>query len=267
VSRARRPRTPGAAAASRASGRTVPGARTAATVVVAAVVTALFAAGCVAGPTAAERHAATTTSIDLDASGPPELVGESLERHTREVTVRVRNIGCYALATGSGIAIGPDVFVTNQHVTEGARELQVTTWDGRSLAVSVSAVSVSNDLSVVRVDGRLPAVAEVVAAVPQPGDRVTAVGYPGGGEITMSAGRVVDLVDGEAFGERGRVIRATSTVRPGNSGGPLLDGEGRVVGVVYAYERSTGYALAIPAATLLRERGRTAPLALDDCRR
>jgi S1-C subfamily serine protease len=255
VSRGSRPLEPGPRHRARAIGRAIVAAA------------ALSTTACVASPDSAERHAATTTSVDGDPAETAELVGESLERHTREVTVRVRNIGCYALATGSGIAIGPDVFVTNHHVTEGAKELQVTTWDGRSLEVAVSAVSVSNDLSVVRVEGRLPAVAEVVAAVPEAGARVTAVGYPGGGEITFSAGRVVDLVDGEAFGERGRVIRATSTVRPGNSGGPLLDGEGRVVGVVYAYERATGYALAIPAATLLRERGRTATLALDDCRR
>ena len=233
----------------------------------AAALVALGGAACVSAPPPDEAHAATTTAAEPVPAETGTLVGESLERHTREVTVRVRNVGCYALATGSGIAIGPDVFVTNHHVTEGAKELQVTTWDGRSLAVSVSAVSVSNDLSVVRVAGQLPAVADVVAAEPERGDRVTAVGYPGGGEITFSTGRIVDLVDGRAFGETGKVIRATSTVRPGNSGGPLLDAEGRVIGVVYAYEAATDYALAIPAATLLRERSRTAPLELDDCER
>jgi S1-C subfamily serine protease len=233
----------------------------------AAALAAMAGAGCVSPPPADQSRAATTTSTEPGPAETGTLVAESLERHTREVTVRVRNVGCYELATGSGIAIGPDEFVTNHHVTEGAKELQVTTWDGRSLAVSVSAVSVSNDLSVVRVAGRLPGVADVVADAPGPGDRVTAVGYPGGGEITFSPGRIVDLVDGAAFGERGRVIRATSTVRPGNSGGPLLDARGRVVGVVYAYEKATDYALAIPAATLLRERDRTAPLELDDCER
>lgn len=228
---------------------------------------ALVAAGCISNPGTEVFEAASTTAAPANADHPAPLVGASLERHIRGFTVRVRTVGCYELSTGSGVAIGPDIFVTNHHVITGAKEIQVATWDGRSLPVQVSAVSESNDLSVVRVDGGLPDVATVEGDLPSPGDAVTAVGYPGGGEFTLSEGHVVDVVDGEPFSQPGKVIRATASVRPGNSGGPLLDGDGNVVGVIFAYEVRTNYALAIPAQTLVAERDHTTPLQLDDCKR
>lgn len=79
---------------------------------------------------------------------------------------------------------------------------------------------------------------------------MTAVGYPEGGELRLLPGVVVDHVEGSKFGVPGSVIRLNAKVRPGNSGGPLLDRDGTIVGVIFAREIATGLALAIPVATL-----------------
>jgi S1-C subfamily serine protease len=82
----------------------------------------------------------------------------------------------------------------------------------------------------------------------------------------VSAGRVVSLVDGELLGEPTDVIRVDVDIRQGNSGGPLLDEEGRVVGVVFALDVSSGDGLVVPIGTLLeRLEGRTLSAPTTDC--
>ena len=184
----------------------------------------------------------------VDVTVPP-LARDSAERRARRLTVRVRNIGCEGLATGSGWALSRTLLVTNRHVLAGADSLELNTWDGHDLHVATASVGRLGDLGLVRVAGNLPQVGTVGVAVAS-GDRVTAVGYPLGGELRLTAGVVVDLVRGSRFGIPGNVIRLTAPVRPGNSGGPLLDRAGRIVGVVFAKEIATGLTLAIPVSTL-----------------
>jgi S1-C subfamily serine protease len=180
----------------------------------------------------------------------PTLAQDSPERLAERLTVRVRNVTCEGLATGSGFAVDPHVLVTNRHVLAGATELEVDTWDGHTLDVPSAAVGALGDLGVVVVDGTLPQVGEFGPQAKQ-GDVVTAVGYPLGGPLTLSDGVVVDRVPGAGFGIDGAVLRLTAKVQPGNSGGPLLDTRGRIVGVVFALEVKTGFGLAIPVDTLI----------------
>jgi S1-C subfamily serine protease len=179
----------------------------------------------------------------------PTLARDSAQRYARRLTVRVRNIGCEGLATGSGWALTRTLLVTNRHVLAGADSLELNTWDGHDLRVDAAEVSRLGDLGIVRVSGKLPEVGKLGGAVAS-GDRVTAVGYPLGGELRLTTGVVVDLVDGSRFGIPGRVIRLTAPVQPGNSGGPLLDRSGKIVGVIFAREIATGLSLAIPIRTL-----------------
>jgi S1-C subfamily serine protease len=129
--------------------------------------------------------------------------------------------------------------------------LQVSTWDGRSLDVTAAAVGAIGDLGVARVNGHLP---EVVHFGPEVhgGDRITVAGYPLGGPLTLTHGVVVDRVPGAPFDVPGPVLRITARVEHGNSGGPVLDGQGRVVAIVFAIETATGYGLAIPNDTVRR---------------
>ncbi len=173
----------------------------------------------------------------------------SLRRRAEQLTVRVRNIDCEGLALGSGFAITPHLLVTNRHVLAGADNLEVNTWDGRDLGVPSAAVGVLADLGIATVNGTLPVVAAFGPEARQ-GDVVTVVGYPLGGPLTFSVGTVVDRVDGTPYGIPGPVMRLTARVEHGNSGGPVLDSHGRVVGIVFAIETETGLGLAIPADTV-----------------
>jgi S1-C subfamily serine protease len=179
----------------------------------------------------------------------PTLARDSAERRARTLTVRVRNTNCLGVGTGSGFAIDKDTLITNRHVVAGAEKLDVSTWDGRTLPVSSAVVGVLGDIGIVDVSGALPQPGKYGPAA-ESGDLVTVVGYPLGGELTINRGTVVDRVDGSRFEIAGDVLRLTAQVRPGNSGGPVLDEKGKIFAVVFAIEISTGYALAIPIETM-----------------
>jgi S1-C subfamily serine protease len=179
----------------------------------------------------------------------PVLEQNSVRRQAEEMTVRVRNTGCAGVSLGSGIAIAPDVLITNRHVLAGASELEVNTWDGRDLTVTAAAVGVLGDLGVAKVNGTLPTVARF-GPPPHADEVVTVVGYPLGGPLTLADGTVVDRIDGTTYGVQGPIIRLTAEVEHGNSGGPVIDSSGRVVAIVYAIETTTGFGLAIPVDTL-----------------
>ena len=181
----------------------------------------------------------------------PRLARDSAERRARKLTVRVRNVSCLGVGVGSGFAIERNVLVTNRHVLAGADSIEVSTWEGRTLQATAAEVGVLGDLGIARVQGALPRAGNYGAA-PRPGDEVTVVGYPGGGELTLAPGSVVDLIDGGRYGIPGRIMRLTSRVVPGNSGGPVLNGRGKIAGVVYAVELATQFGLAIPVDTLRR---------------
>lgn len=175
-----------------------------------------------------------------------DLSAESIERAGRAITVRVRNVGCDRVGTGSGVVLGPDVIATNRHVVEGAQRLEVTTWDGQTFPVEVVTVASEADLALARVTGLDTPGAVPAARAALAGDRVFAIGYPGGRSITTTSG----LIEGEVGRSEAAVLRFTAEVRPGNSGGPLLNRRGELVGVVYAVELLSGRGLAVPAAEL-----------------
>lgn len=179
-----------------------------------------------------------------------ELRSETVERLAREVTLRVRNRGCGGVVTGSAVAVGDDLLVTNRHVVEGAEELEVNTWDGRTLTVAVAQAALSHDIAVARVDTGLPEVAEVAEADPQPGDPVIVAGYPGGGALDVRSGTVLRRTRDVIFGAEAGAIAFDAEVAPGSSGGPVLDPQGRVVGVVYALSRSERVGFAVPVSAL-----------------
>ena len=170
---------------------------------------------------------------------PQELSRDSVTRAAEQMTLRVRNISCAGVATGSGFAIDGHTIITNRHVLEGAAVLELNTWDGATLDADVNQATTGRlvDIGVTKVSTDLPAVAEL-GKDPEVGDRVTAVGYPLGGPLTLSAGRVVRYLDGRTLPAEvafdAKVLELSTRIKHGNSGGPLLDRRGRVVGVIFA---------------------------------
>jgi S1-C subfamily serine protease len=179
------------------------------------------------------------------------LARDSAERRARRLTVRVRSKTCFGVGSGSGFALDEHTLITNRHVVVGSNELEVSTWDGRTFSARSASVGTVGDIAIVKVAGRLPQPARYGPPARR-GDPVTVVGYPLGGRLTLRRGTVVDRDDGYRFRIPGPVLRMTTLVRPGNSGGPVLDEDGRVVGVVFAIEIATDWALAIPAESVQR---------------
>ena len=163
--------------------------------------------------------------------------------------MRVRNLSCVGVGIGSAVAIGRQTLVTNAHVVQGAIEIQVNTWTGRTFDTRVAAAAFLDDLAVVRTVAALPAVARL-GTDPAPGDTVRIAGFPYGGRLRLVEGRVTDDQPGDRYGQRGRVMRIDATIAPGNSGGPVFNAAGELVGVAFGADRVTGHALAIPVSSL-----------------
>ena len=210
---------------------------------------AMVAFACVAPPS---EPLGVPPALEVNDRGLPEVAADSVERRAQEVTVRVRSLGCDQFGLGSGFVLPGGIVVTNRHVVGQPREVTLNTWDGRSLSAEVTGVATDSDLALLQLadDADMP-VAELRDGPLRSGEEVFAVGYPGGGPARVSPGRVLGMIDGTVLGEPAEVIRVEVDIAQGNSGGPLVDREGLVVGVVFAIEVDAGIGLAVPVATLL----------------
>jgi S1-C subfamily serine protease len=171
-------------------------------------------------------------------------------RTTERVAVRVRNVGCGGVSTGSGFAVSEDLLVTNRHVVAGAETMQVSTYDGQDLLVETAGSAIVADLAIVRTRSVLPAAVTLAEADPEPGDPVEVVGYPGGGRLTSSTGTVLGYEADPLNANAGQIIVTDARAEPGSSGSPMYDESGQVVGVVYAATEDTTRSLAVPVSTL-----------------
>ena len=137
-------------------------------------------------------------------------------------------------STGTGFAVGEDgQIVTNQHVVADCAEVRVRPPGQEALACAVVAQDPRNDLALLRAPVRLPAAAYLDDRGVRPGDSVVAVGFPLPGLLASEASVTTGTVSALAgIGNDARLFQVTVPVQPGNSGGPLLDLHGRVVGIV-----------------------------------
>lgn len=167
----------------------------------------------------------------------------------QRMAVRIRNVGCGSLSTGSGFAVDATTLITNKHVVAGSAELQVSTYDGRDIDVTASSTASIADLALVRTAEELPSYPKLAESDPVRGDVVTVVGYPQGGSLTVTQGQVIGLTTDPLNENLGEVLVTDAPVEPGSSGSAVLDAEGRVVGVVYA-KNAAGQSYIVPVSTL-----------------
>jgi S1-C subfamily serine protease len=146
-----------------------------------------------------------------------------------------------ANGVGSGVVISEEgVILTNLHVVQGSKKLMVTFADGFEAEATVVAVQPENDLAVIKAvkipDDLQPATLGSTAKL-MPGDEVVAVGFPFGIGPSVSAG-VISGMNREFRNEGASVLRGLiqfdAAANPGNSGGPLVNMAGEVIGVVTA---------------------------------
>ena len=157
---------------------------------------------------------------------------------------------------GSGVVIAPDGYLlTNSHVAGGARRISVTLQDGRSVAGRVVGDDPATDLALVRAEtGGLPFAELRGEGAVRPGQLGIAIGNPLGFHSTVSTG-VVSAVGRTFPGQDGRliedVIQHTAPLNPGNSGGPLVDSRGRVIGIntaIIPFAQGIGFAISAQTA-------------------
>ncbi|GAA4386764.1 MarP family serine protease [Tsukamurella soli] len=193
-----------------------------------------------------------TPIVDVD---PPPVMSFSDPAVAHVVSSVVRIDGqaprCQRALEGSGFVVAPDRVLTNAHVVAGTTAVQVTTTAGR-LAARTVLFDPQTDLAVLDVPGLDEPVLPIASSVAASGDPVFALGYPGGGPLTLSSARIRSrqVLDGANIYRVGEVRREVytirGTVRPGNSGGPLFNADGEVIGVVFGVavdDTDTGFAL------------------------
>jgi S1-C subfamily serine protease len=168
---------------------------------------------------------------------------------------RVHGPGGELQGSGSGVAITPDGYIlTNSHVVQGAAALAVVLTDGHDVEASVVGEDPATDLALIRAHGvSMPHAVLAGEVAPRVGQLVIAMGNPLGFDTSVSTG-VISALGRALRSQQGRliesVIQHTAPLNPGNSGGPLLDSRGRIVGVNTAIiTNAQGIGFAVPAAT------------------
>jgi len=152
--------------------------------------------------------------------------------------VRVLGTACGLGIEGSGWAVRPDLIVTNAHVVAGESDTTVVTPAGASLSATPVHYDPHNDLALLRISA---AVAPLrIATSPRSGAAGAVLGYPENGPYTVAPARLGEtreVISEDAYGD-GPIHRTISSlrgsVRSGNSGGPLVDSQGQVLGTVFA---------------------------------
>ena len=209
-----------------------------------------------------------------DATGRPATDGrpsdaEALDAYSRVVTAVARDLapsvanlrvtrrlrgGRTAMGAGSAVVITPDGFlVTSAHVVEGSRSGNASFVDGRDMRFAVIGADPLSDVAVLRADAEDLAPARLGdASELRVGQLVVAIGNPHGYAGSVTAGVVSALGRSLPVGRRGgprrmveNVVQTDAALNPGNSGGALVEGSGRVVGINTAVA-GVGLGLAVP---------------------
>lgn len=172
-----------------------------------------------------------------------ELTGSDLYRVGTKFVALVKVRSASGSNLGSAVKLWREHFLTNQHVVDGATEVEVE-FQGRRYKGTVVAKNPKLDLAAIHVPG-VPQEAWTIAPLYEvaPGQPVYALGNPGGLTQTISNG-IVSAIREDQYGGGFMVIQNTAPISPGSSGGALIDQYGRVVGIT-TYSRIKG-----PASTV-----------------
>jgi serine protease Do len=241
-----------------------------------AVALALAVAGCSGGQNTPGQKAENVVTKpaavarDIPENEPVARVAAQVDPSVVQVNVRAIQETPFGTQEGQGIGSGviyrkDGYIITNNHVVEGAQEVNVAFADGTTLRGRVVGTDPNTDLAVIKVDrNNLPAAAFDTRGAPIIGQLAVAIGSPSGFQSTVTAGVVSGLnrnlpaeyTAGDPQEARALVdlIQTDAAISPGNSGGALANRDGEVIGINVAYlpPAQTGaenIGFAIPAST------------------
>ncbi|MCA9248601.1 MAG: trypsin-like peptidase domain-containing protein [Planctomycetales bacterium] len=159
---------------------------------------------------------------------------------------------------GTGVVIDSRGYiVTNHHVVQGVRRIEVTLWDGSNTVAQLIAYDPQTDLAIIKIDvkNELPVITLGSSNDLMPGEDVIAVGNAFGYEHTVTRGiisalkRTVQVSDSQQYED---LIQTDASINPGNSGGPLLNIDGEMIGLNVAVRAGAqGIGFAIPVDKVL----------------
>jgi len=175
---------------------------------------------------------------------------------------------------GSGVVIDQTGnIVTNFHVIDGAREIHVTLFDGKTYDARLVGADPETDVAVLKIDAPPESLFPVAFGSSTNllvGQRVFAIGNPFGLERTLSTG-IISSLDRSIPSKRGRrsmksIIQIDAAINPGNSGGPLLDSHARMIGMNVAIASATGESVGVGFAIPINTIARVVPLLVQNGR-
>jgi S1-C subfamily serine protease len=206
---------------------------------------------------------------------PPLLNTPGVSAAAHE-TEKVIALGCGGGEAGSSWPVAAHYFVTNAHVVSGSNHVDVDMQDGSTHTATVVLFDPDVDVAVLYVPSVTLAPLHTATADPPRGTSGAVIGYPGGGGLQVVGAAVAgtesangDNIYGDKLVTRDIAVLATHVI-PGNSGGPLVDTSGTVVGLVFAASTTNpdeGYALTVSEIMpdLTASTGRTASVSTQAC--
>ncbi|MFZ0640261.1 MAG: trypsin-like peptidase domain-containing protein [Candidatus Acidiferrales bacterium] len=199
---------------------------------------------------------AISSEKENDAASGADLPVDAIAKQSDPAIVRVEG----NLAQGTGFFItDTGVIATNRHVVAGQSSLSVIGRDSRRLPAKVVYVDSDMDLALLKVDGSgFPHLTLAALEAVARGESVVAIGDPGGGMPDTITHGIVSGIGAFREAGSGTWIQTDATINPGNSGGPLLDSQGRVIGITAlsrvrndSGENVTGMNFALSAQNLI----------------
>jgi len=219
----------------------------------------------------------TQIAPSLAGSVPPASDQQVIQAvsSARQSTVKVEGLGCGAIQEGSGFVVAPNLVVTNAHVVAGVGSPVVTDLSGKHRAVAML-FDPEYDVAVLETASLGDPVLQLDGSVVGRGTKAAVLGYPENGSFTAVPAGVADVftATGRDIYNQSLTVRQVyqldAVVRPGNSGGPLVEPNGLVIGVVFSRSTSNpgvGYALTSPGVLqrVLQAESAASPVGTGPC--